>query len=621
MLRQDDIEQQLELLKAHRSTLAHLLRQQALVGAAYASPGVLMGIYEARDSIRRIKQILRNWGVVVEDHPDDGAPGDTDVEMGAPAGVPTPTISDWQQALSAQRQSGNKHEVISTLRTFISDFCEPLDFVVIPESYYNYHNQFVACRVKAPTLHLSLPSEFPLILMLTENTSSELIEQLPNIPKMMGISADFGIVLTPDAHRRIQQLVNEMIRPALKTDLIVLGKGFLDDIANSVNPKTILLREIIREVDLTRVSPFMAGGAVLNENMFFGREGELRNIAENIKKTSIAITCGRRMGKTTLLRRLHHVVLPARKQRSFFLDCQIVHDYHELLAELAAASEHPQIPFDPSQPNSFAQVADVLSDERSESPIFLMDEIDSLLEYDSRHEQRLFKQMRALSLAGHAHFIMTGERMVQAQLRDADMPLFNFFGLKVRLSFLDLASVNKLIIEPLSDMQIELRDPLPMMQTIFDATSGHPYLVQRLCHELILTISRQGVRVIGPEHIEIALNNNNYQEDYFDTIWGQAPQLARVITMLVGSQGTTLKDIRQRLEQYGLTPSLSDISTALSILDLYSVLEHRKGRYYFLATGFPAMRLRAYGDDLETNIELFCEEYKWEQRASPTPAR
>jgi hypothetical protein len=204
---------------------------------------------------------------------------------------------------------------------------------------------------------------------------------------------------------------------------------------------------------------------------------------------------------------------------------------------------------------------------------------------------------------------MTGERMVQSELRHADSPLFNFFGLKMRLSFLDWASVNKLIIEPLSEMQLELRDPLPMAQTIFIATSGHPYLVQRLCQELVLTISRQGVRVIGPEHIEIALDDSGYQEDYIDTVWGQAPSLARIITMLVGAEGVTLEDIRRRLERHDLAPPLHEIETSLEILNLYSVMERRQGHYYFLATTFPAMLRRAYGDDLETNIQIECEKY------------
>jgi hypothetical protein len=186
----------------------------------------------------------------------------------------------------------------------------------------------------------------------------------------------------------------------------------------------------------------------------------------------------------------------------------------------------------------------------------------------------------------------------------------------VRLSFLDYASVNKLVVEPLSDMQIDLSDPATMLDTIFNATSGHPYLVQRLCQGVVQAISRRRVRVVEPEHIEAVLNDSAYQQDYFETVWGQAPLLARIITLLVGAEGASMKAIRDRLNRYSLAPSLLEINAALQVLDLYSVLVNRGGTYQFAAMAFPEMVRRAYGDDIETNIELRCEEYVWEQQFS-----
>jgi hypothetical protein len=354
--------------------------------------------------------------------------------------------------------------------------------------------------------------------------------------------------------------------------------------------------------------------------MFFGREGELKNIAESISKTSVSITCGRRMGKTTLLNRLARVVLPARGHPCSFLNCQPIHDYHELLSEMAATWQRPDLPFDPHQPNYFARIAAAQASHEGQPPIFLLDEVDELLRYDGQHQQRLFKQLRALSLSGRARFIMTGERSVQAHIHDANSPLFNFFGLNIPLSFLDLSSVNKLVIEPLADMQIELRDPLPMLDTIFKMTSGHPYLVQRLCQGLVQAISRQGIRIIGPEHIELVLDDSDYQEEYFETVWGQAPPLARLISMLVGAEGATLTKIQERLRQRGVTPTLHEIQAGLKILDLYSVLVRQGDRYTFIATAFPAMLQRAYGEDLDPNIAIVCEEYLWTRPSSPTPA-
>lgn len=73
MMHLKDIDNQLELLEKHRQTLSHYLGQRALLGRAFTPPGVTHGINEARENIRRIKTILREWDIPVEDQPDDGS--------------------------------------------------------------------------------------------------------------------------------------------------------------------------------------------------------------------------------------------------------------------------------------------------------------------------------------------------------------------------------------------------------------------------------------------------------------------------------------------------------------------------------------------------------------------
>src|SRR5687767_5314501 len=73
MLDQEAIAQQLELLAAHRRTLAVYLRQQAELGVL-APPELVNGIEEVRAEIGRIKMALREGGVAVEDAPNDEAP-------------------------------------------------------------------------------------------------------------------------------------------------------------------------------------------------------------------------------------------------------------------------------------------------------------------------------------------------------------------------------------------------------------------------------------------------------------------------------------------------------------------------------------------------------------------
>lgn len=68
---EEEIFEQQKLLQAHRRTLSYYLKQQAIQGTAYVTPGVVHGIDEARTAIQRIKAILKSWSVPVENHPDD----------------------------------------------------------------------------------------------------------------------------------------------------------------------------------------------------------------------------------------------------------------------------------------------------------------------------------------------------------------------------------------------------------------------------------------------------------------------------------------------------------------------------------------------------------------------
>jgi hypothetical protein len=68
---QEEINDQRELLDAHRRTLAVYLKQRAQLSSAYTPPNVEHGIREARAAIRRIKATLQGWGAPAADHPDD----------------------------------------------------------------------------------------------------------------------------------------------------------------------------------------------------------------------------------------------------------------------------------------------------------------------------------------------------------------------------------------------------------------------------------------------------------------------------------------------------------------------------------------------------------------------
>jgi hypothetical protein len=105
----EEVKNQLALLTTHRDTLAILLRQQAVLGSAYAPPSILHGIYQSRAEIKRIKKVLRSWGYDLEDEPNDDEPSVTSISS-VNTGL-TPSVQGDQVVLSHSQTIGGNAQV------------------------------------------------------------------------------------------------------------------------------------------------------------------------------------------------------------------------------------------------------------------------------------------------------------------------------------------------------------------------------------------------------------------------------------------------------------------------------------------------------------------------------
>lgn len=71
MLDAQNIAEQLHLLNTYRQTLSICLRQRAMHGVANVPPATVHTINDCRSNIRRIKKVLRNSHIDVEEKPND----------------------------------------------------------------------------------------------------------------------------------------------------------------------------------------------------------------------------------------------------------------------------------------------------------------------------------------------------------------------------------------------------------------------------------------------------------------------------------------------------------------------------------------------------------------------
>lgn len=96
---ENDITAQLKLLSSHRQILQYALSQLAGFGPLEKPLHLLKSVDDARGEIRQLKQLLRTWGVPVDEHPNDEPPA-----QAAPPADPYLQLHDALLLLDYQTQ-------------------------------------------------------------------------------------------------------------------------------------------------------------------------------------------------------------------------------------------------------------------------------------------------------------------------------------------------------------------------------------------------------------------------------------------------------------------------------------------------------------------------------------
>lgn len=395
----------------------------------------------------------------------------------------------------------------------------------------------------------------------------------------MLLSPFFGGKELEDARLLIQRL-----KSAYALDVIVLTRDYVLRSVAAKDPQSELRRVMLAQVDLTLVAPFLIVGPT-TDHMFFGREREIREIVEHISSASYAIIGGRRIGKTSVLLRLHKVLLPAAGFRSLYLDCSATPTYGAFVAT----------PIGGWQPGPPADAPSTLDDLLQSPPddkplVLLLDEADKLIADDRADGWRSFNTLRALVSSGRAQIVLSGERTLVEALRDPMSPLFNFAH-EMRLGTLGFSAVVELVTRPMRQLEIELVDEMKIVRRIYDITSGHPNIVQRLCRRLIQRLEELGTRRITLDDIDTVTADRAFQEDDFlQTYWEGATLLERIISIVMArdDQCRTMVTVRGALSKLGVRASARETDSALQRLtDLRSILRRTPSGYSFAVSAFP----------------------------------
>jgi AAA+ ATPase superfamily predicted ATPase len=462
--------------------------------------------------------------------------------------------------------------------------------------------------VSLPFQDLKLPGWLPIVFPEKVHLSEADLNKLRLfLDKHLGVPSRIALiaVLQDTNLSEIVDLARRM-RHVYAYDLIPIQENDYLRITLSPDPHKALRTLVLSQVDLASVSPFTITGPV-PDNVFFGREDKLRELNEHLTSTSYAVIGRRRIGKSSLLHRLHRVRLPAAGFHTSYHDCSATPTYDAFFTT-AIRNWRPEPPLDVP-----ITLDDLLQSPPTDKPlVWLLDEADKLVPTDRANGWPLFNALRALTNSGHAQVVLSGERTLRDALRDSKSPLFNFAN-EMFLGPLDFRAVEELITRPMKQLEIELIDERTIVDLIWAFTSGHPNVVQRLCRRLIERLNEQGIRRITPDDVNVVVDDPGFQrEDFLSTYWEAATSLEKIISLLMADDENvrTLSAVRQALtDRCNLRPKARDTDDALQwLVDLRSILGRTPRGYTFAVESFP--RVVAGTMTLSDMLEILTEEHQ-----------
>lgn len=471
--------------------------------------------------------------------------------------------------------------------------CSALGFVRVPDRD-RQHEQLHARMIRTPTLHYRLPSHFPLIVFAKQSVETVDARDLLDLMRILERPIGFAFLVTLGDADRLKTLLD---REVFEHDFVVLSQHNLEQILLSHDKVGRLTQTILGQVSLTVISPYRVAGPV-PEGMFFGRETEIRTIRDAIRDTNVALTGGRRIGKTSILRKVQRILTTQLDCKTLFLDCFAV-DTPEIFTREFTEKLSDQL----EPPKTLRQAIETVRVVEDKLIVILLDEVDDLLQYDiGQQGEKLFKELRSLSQEGYCNFIFCGGKTLHKRIHHPKSPFFNFCHNAV-LRFLNEESAAQIITEPMGAMGIELKDQDELVVRILKVSSCHPNIVQLICKKLIENIKE---RTVSLDDLQAVITSEDFYTDFKEIAWGQATPLEKIVSLaFVEDDSFTLSEVYQRLAGFGIEDR-DAIDDALDTLELYSLITKQGKGYGYALREFP--RIVRKTEDTKTLIDSFARQ-------------
>ncbi|MBN1206343.1 MAG: PD40 domain-containing protein [Myxococcaceae bacterium] len=365
------------------------------------------------------------------------------------------------------------------------------------------------------------------------------------------------------------QNARQILEGVPRVRCVVLSADRLRDLLLAEEPVRLLEAAIAAQVAVSELSPYQVAGGVKLENLFFGREREVRAIADRSMRNFLVVG-QRQMGKSSLL-----LAVLRRLQARPELDAHYVEladaDLHRRLAR-----ERERVPADGSPLPPFVEVAAGVP---SRPRVWLIDETDDFISADAKAGYPVLQAMRALAEEGRAYFILAGFwDLYRAVVLDEKQPLRNF-GEHLRLEPLDPRSALALVTEPMAALGLQWDSPATP-DFLVEQAGRRANLLVLACKALVESLPPD-THLLTREHLERVFREDKDLRDQGRRWRGDHPLHRAVVRQALLLGRPTREEVRQALKARGADIRSVDFDEAMDHRELsYVLVPDGEGRLY-----------------------------------------
>jgi hypothetical protein len=425
-----------------------------------------------------------------------------------------------------------------------------------------------------------------------------LLQSLADVLRERNLSRKIVLVLLEGES---QPLLQHTASPLY--NLVVIGCQEEERILESRRPSGELLDLISAQIPISTLAPYETRAPVTGSR-FFGREYEISRILGN-PDTNHAILGIRRIGKTSLLREIERILQENEDPAHVvYLECSDLLSSDDYIREVVRKLNPRELPRLHLQKYVFffPDFLERMGRAYKSKIIFLLDEVDNLV-IMQRGSWELLSMLRASANKGACQYILAGFREAMREQYLLDSPFYNF-AQEIRLSEFTRRQAHDLILTPMENLRVRIKNQDEVVGRIYDETAGHPNLVQYYCMILLRHLDRTGEREISPASLIDVYSDEGFKSHLLTSFMQNTENRDRALVYAVlmalaesKLRGFSHSFIDAALRKRGIILPQDDIDEACNVLTLAGVLSQKGRDYFFTSPVFTKVLKQTYDLD------------------------